>query len=470
MSKTIIIIGAGLAGLSAALQAAENGCNVKLVSSLPSERAQSVMAEGGINAALNTKDENDSPEEHFTDTIKAACGLADPNAVWGMTQAAPELVHWLLKLGVKFNMSGYDDVDLRNFGGQKKKRTAFAQSDTGKQIMTAMIDAVRRKEASGMVERFSHHSFLTLRLCGNICCGCVIRDGYSQETVELPGDAVIVATGGMHGLFGNTTGSLSNTGEVTAELFRLGVPLANGEMIQYHPTTVKCGGKRMLISEAARGEGGRLFAMKDGKQWYFMEEKYPELGNLMPRDITAREIWKVSHESEVFLDMTEISEEIISNKLSGLADDCMTYLHKDIRKEPVSVLPGIHYFMGGILVDEQHRLPDRVIRRRRVRSYPLSSSEDGQQSENRKSVYTLAHLQSSEKIWPEHTANAGRDSCKSARLFRYSGYFLPKCRLSQDKTFQSAEASPPEFYIRECPLSTEPVPGHDSSHNFRQSS
>ena len=357
MSKTIIIIGAGLAGLSAALQAAENGCNVKLVSSLPSERAQSVMAEGGINAALNTKDENDSPEEHFTDTIKAACGLADPNAVWGMTQAAPELVHWLLKLGVQFNMSGYDDVDLRNFGGQKKKRTAFAQSDTGKQIMTAMIDAVRRKEASGMVERFSHHSFLTLRLCDNICCGCVIRDEYSQETVELPGDAVIVATGGMHGLFGNTTGSLSNTGEVTAELFRLGVPLANGEMIQYHPTTVKCGGKRMLISEAARGEGGRLFAMKDGKQWYFMEEKYPELGNLMPRDITAREIWKVSHESEVFLDMTEISEEIISNKLSGLADDCMTYLHKDIRKEPVSVLPGIHYFMGGILVDEQHRTP-----------------------------------------------------------------------------------------------------------------
>lgn len=357
MSKTIIIIGAGLAGLSAALQAAENGCNVKLVSFLPSERAQSVMAEGGINAALNTKDENDSPEEHFTDTIKAACGLADPNAVWGMTQAAPELVHWLLKLGVKFNMSGYDDVDLRNFGGQKKKRTAFAQSDTGKQIMTAMIDAVRRKEASGMVERFSHHSFLTLRLCGNICCGCVIRDEYSQETVELPGDAVIVATGGMHGLFGNTTGSLSNTGEVTAELFRLGVPLANGEMIQYHPTTVKCGGKRMLISEAARGEGGRLFAMKDGKQWYFMEEKYPELGNLMPRDITAREIWKVSHESEVFLDMTEISDEIISNKLSGLADDCMTYLHKDIRKEPVSVLPGIHYFMGGILVDEQHRTP-----------------------------------------------------------------------------------------------------------------
>ena len=355
MSKTIIIIGAGLAGLSAALQAMENGCDVKLVSPFPSERAQSVMAEGGINAALNTKDEKDSPEEHFADTIKAAGGLADPNAVWGMTQAAPELVHWLLKLGVLFNMSGYDDVDLRNFGGQKKKRTAFAQSDTGKQIMTAMIDAVRQKEAAGTVERFSHHSFLTLRLCGNVCSGCVIRDEYSQEIMELPGDAVIIASGGMHGLFGNTTGSLSNTGEVTAELFRLGVPLANGEMIQYHPTTVECSGKRMLISEAARGEGGRLFATKDGQRWYFMEEKYPEMGNLMPRDITAREIWRISQESEVFLDMTEIPKEIISDKLSGLADDCMTYLHKDIQTEPVPVLPGIHYFMGGILVDEHHR-------------------------------------------------------------------------------------------------------------------
>lgn len=181
MSKTIIIIGAGLAGLSAALQAAENGCNVKLVSSLPSERAQSVMAEGGINAALNTKDENDSPEEHFTDTIKAACGLADPNAVWGMTQAAPELVHWLLKLGVKFNMSGYDDVDLRNFGGQKKKRTAFAQSDTGKQIMTAMIDAVRRKEASGI----AYADRVGVATCE--CCGRLfIKNGNRQKYCDNP--------------------------------------------------------------------------------------------------------------------------------------------------------------------------------------------------------------------------------------------------------------------------------------------
>ncbi|MGN0351021.1 MAG: FAD-binding protein [Roseburia sp.] len=346
---------AGLAGLSAALQAAEKGCHVKLISSFPSERAQSVMAEGGINAALNTKGEDDSPMQHYEDTIKAACGLVDPNAVWNMTQAAPNLVRWLHSIGVQFNVCDYDNIDLRNFGGQKKKRTAFAQSDTGKQIMTALIDAVRKKEAADIIEGFSHHSFQTLLMHENVCCGCLIKDDYSRDIIELVSDAVIIATGGMHGLFGDTTGSLANTGEVTAELFRLGVPMANLEMIQYHPTTVEIGGKRMLISEAARGEGGRLYALRDNRHWYFMEEKYPELGNLMPRDITAREIWKVSRETEVFLDMTEISEDVTRKKLSGLVDDCLIYLHKDIRKEPIQVLPGIHYFMGGIYVDERHR-------------------------------------------------------------------------------------------------------------------
>ena len=347
MKHTLVIVGAGLAGLSAALTAVKNGWTVKLVSSLASERAQSVMAEGGINAALNTKGEEDSPEQHYADTLTAACGLADPNAVWGMTQAAPELVHSLHRLGVQF--------DLRNFGGQKKKRTAFAQSDTGKQLMTALIDAVRREESAGTVERFPHHKFRTLLFSGNICGGCTVQDTYTGELLRFVCDAVLIATGGPHGLFGDTTGSLANTGEVTAELFRLGVPMANLEMIQYHPTTVEQGGKRMLLSEAARGEGGRLLALRNGKPWYFMEEKYPELGNLMPRDITAREVWTVSRDYEVFLDMTELPKEVMEHKLAGLVDDCQTYLHKDIRKEPIPILPGIHYFMGGIQVDERHR-------------------------------------------------------------------------------------------------------------------
>ncbi len=355
MSKTMIVIGAGLAGLSAALAAAAKGHRVKLVSPMPSERAQSVMAEGGINAALDTKGENDNPAEHFRDTVTAGAGLSDPGAVRELTEAAPAIVRRLLALGVQFNMDARNEPDLRNFGGQRKKRTAFARCDTGKQIMTALIDAVRRYEAAGLVERYSRHSFITLATDGPTCRGALIRDERTTQNIPLAGDAVIIAAGGMHGLFGNTTGSVGNTGEVTAELFRLGIPVANGEFIQYHPTTVNCPGRQMLISEAARGEGGRLFAMRDGKRWYFMEDKYPEAGNLMPRDIVSREVWEQNKYSRVYLDLTALPADVLRQKLSGTVDDCLTCLRLDPRREPIPVTPGIHYFMGGILVDRRHR-------------------------------------------------------------------------------------------------------------------
>lgn len=355
MKKTLLIVGAGLAGLSAAWTAAQQGQQVILVSAQPSERAQSVMAEGGINAALDTKGEGDTPEQHEADTLHAACGLADPEAVHGLTQAAPELVRQLDRIGVQFNRTQNDEIDVRAFGGQKKKRTAFAQSDTGKQLVTAMIDAVRRWESEQRIVRLDHHIFETLLLDENACGGCVVRDTYTGEQMPIQADAVIMACGGMHGLFGDTTGSLTNTGEAVAELFRLGLPLANGEMIQYHPTTAKRGGRRLLISEAARGEGGRLYAMRDGEPWYFMEERYPELGNLMPRDITAREIWRVSQQTPVYLDMTQLSGDVFAHKLSGLREDCITYLGLDPRGQSIPVEPGIHYFMGGLQVDTQHR-------------------------------------------------------------------------------------------------------------------
>ena len=218
-----------------------------------------------------------------------------------------------------------------------------------------MIDAVRRWEVKKSVARLDHHVFETLLLDGNTCGGCVVRDTYTGEHMPIQADAVIMACGGMHGLFGDTTGSVSNTGEAVAELFRLGVPLANAEMIQYHPTTAKRGGRRLLISEAARGEGGRLYALRDGKPWYFMEERYPELGNLMPRDVTAREIWRVRQQMPVYLDMTQLSGEVFAHRLSGLREDCITYLGLDPKKQPIPVEPGIHYFMGGLRVDAQHR-------------------------------------------------------------------------------------------------------------------
>ncbi|TQI66026.1 FAD-binding protein [Clostridium sp. KNHs216] len=360
MKQTILIIGAGLAGLSAALKAAEKQYRVLLISSMPSERAQSVMAEGGINAALDTKGENDSVEEHFKDTMQAGVYLADPNAVRALTKAAPDIVRRLVSLGVVFNRDEHGGIDLRNFGGQKKKRTAFAMSSTGKQIMTALIQEVRRQEAEENIIRYSDHSFVSLiQDDSNRCLGCVVLDNRTQELLPLQGDAVIIASGGMNGLFGKTTGSQQNTGEAAAELFRLGVPIANGEFIQYHPTTAACSGKRLLISEAARGEGGRLFALRNGKPWCFMEEKYPEWGNLMPRDVISREIWRIRSAPDgpasVFLDMTHLPSDVMEQRLGDLVEDCITYLHVDPRREPVPVSPGIHYFMGGLQVDEHHR-------------------------------------------------------------------------------------------------------------------
>lgn len=357
-NERIIIIGAGLAGLSATLECARAGVKSVLVSLYPSERAQSVMAEGGINAALDTKGEGDSPLEHFEDTMRAGRFLADEEAVRGMTTAAPGIVKELFELGVCFNTDPNGVPDLRSFGGQKKKRTAFAGSESGKQIMTALTDAVRRFEAEGIVKRFYHHEFVTLafddkdRRC---CRGALIRDTYTGELLRLAGGAVIMATGGLHGFFNDTTGSVANTGAAAAEVYRLGVTFANLEFIQYHPTTVESSGKRMLISEAARGEGGRLFADMNGERYYFMEDKYPELGNLMPRDITAREIYYMRRKYPVYLDMTHLPDEVMSNKLGGLVEDCMIFLNKDIRREPIEVAPGIHYFMGGISTDASHK-------------------------------------------------------------------------------------------------------------------
>ena len=354
MSKKIVIIGAGLAGLAAALETAQSGHEAVLVSLQPSERAQSVMAEGGINAALNTKDENDSPAQHAADTFRAGCELGDFAAISRMTEAAPNIVRRLYGLGAQFNMSG-GEIDLRNFGGQKKKRTAFVQSSTGKQIMTALIDAARKHEAGGRIDRLPHHEFVTLLTGSGRCGGAVVRDCFTRDEFRVEGDAVVIACGGPHGLFSDTTGTPANSGEAAAELFRLGIPFSNCEFIQYHPTTFLASGKRHLVSEAARGEGGRLFCLRGGRKWHFMEEKYPELGNLMPRDITSREIWQARQTGPVFLDLTELSGLVMERKLRGVIDTCLAYLRLDPRVSPIPVEPGLHYFMGGLKTDDFHR-------------------------------------------------------------------------------------------------------------------
>ena len=358
------IIGAGLAGLSAAVRLAQMNIASALISVQTSERAQSVLAEGGINAAMNVTGENDTVQEHFEDTMRGGVYLADPDAVRGLTQEAPVIVQELLDLGVPFNMEG-DALVQRRFGGQKKTRTTYARSSTGKALMTAMIDAARRYENTkgpsdeALIIRYPHHRFQELILEKCVCRGARLQDTYTGDWIDLAGP-VILAFGGPNGLFpGRTTGTTANDAGGLATVFAQGVELANLEFIQYHPTTVQISGKRMLISEAARGEGGRLYVMRGGQKWYFMEEKYPELGNLMPRDVVSREMDAVLRDPDcqapIYLDLTGLSKKVWAKRLPDLRKEIRHYLDIDPARQPVPVSPGIHFFMGGILVDRGHR-------------------------------------------------------------------------------------------------------------------
>ena len=221
---SINIIGAGLAGLSAALTLAEQNIPCNLISYAQSERSQSVMAEGGINAALDTSGEHDTVEEHFADTLKGSVYLADENAVWGLCTHAPEVVTKLDRLGVPFSHNDKGIVQ-RYFGGQKKKRTAYVKASTGKMLVTALIDEVRKYEAQGLVTRYPRHRFVQLILEGGVCTGVQIADRFTNDPTVLDG-SVIIACGGMAGLFdGMTTGSAHNTSDAVATLFSQGVEL-----------------------------------------------------------------------------------------------------------------------------------------------------------------------------------------------------------------------------------------------------
>ncbi|MBQ9025902.1 MAG: FAD-binding protein [Methanobrevibacter sp.] len=354
----VIVLGSGIAGLTASIHASDNGAEVSLISPDYSERSQSVMAMGGINAALNTKGENDSVNQHFTDTINGGCNLNNKKAVEMLTRDAPEIIDWLSRLGTSFTRDDAGNVDLRNFGGQKKKRTAYAGSRTGKQIVSALVNACRKRESEGKIKRFVGYRFLSLIFTDeNECCGvrCIHED--TGKVKSFTGDAVIIATGGYNQLFGKILGSVQNDGFVTAKLFTQGVELANLEMVQYHPTTVATSQKRMLITEAARGEGGRLFVERDGQRHYFMKEMYPELADLMPRDVVSRSIYNVSDggKKEVFLDLTHLGEDTVKVKLDEVYEIATRYLNINPLESPIPVFPAVHYFMGGILTDENHK-------------------------------------------------------------------------------------------------------------------
>lgn len=265
-TSNIIVVGGGLAGLMATIKAAEAGVHVHLFSIVPVKRSHSVCAQGGINGAVNTKGEGDSPWVHFDDTVYGGDFLANQPPVKAMCEAAPGIIHLMDRMGVMFNRTPEGLLDFRRFGGTKHHRTAFAGATTGQQLLYALDEQVRRWETAGLVTKHEHWEFLQAVVDDEgVCRGIVAQDLRSMEVVTFAADATILATGGPGIIFGKTTNSVINTGTAASAVYQQGVTYANGEFIQIHPTAIPGDDKLRLMSESARGEGGRIWTYKDGK-------------------------------------------------------------------------------------------------------------------------------------------------------------------------------------------------------------
>lgn len=361
MSKgNIVIVGGGLAGLMAAIKIAENGTKVDLFSVVPVKRSHSVCAQGGINGAVNTKGENDSPWEHFDDSVYGGDFLANQPQVKAMCEAAPKIIHMFDRMGVMFNRTPEGLLDFRRFGGTQYHRTAFAGATTGQQLLYALDEQVRSFEVQGLVTKYEGWEFVSSVIDhAGVCRGITAQNLRTMEIQAFSADAVIMATGGLGIIFGKSTNSTINTGYAAARLYQQGALYANGEFIQIHPTAIPGDDKNRLMSESARGEGGRVWTYKDGKPWYFLEEKYPAYGNLVPRDIATREIFDVcvnqklgiDGENKVYLDLSHIDSKQLDIKLGGIMEIYEKFMGDDPRKVPMKIFPGVHYSMGGLWVD-----------------------------------------------------------------------------------------------------------------------
>jgi len=370
----IIIVGGGLAGLMATIRVAEAGVPVDLFSIVPVKRSHSVCAQGGINAAKNQKGEGDTTAKHFDDTIYGGDFLANQPLVKRMCEAAPGIIDLLDRMGVMFNRTPEGLLDYRRFGGTLYHRTAFAGATTGQQLLYALDEQVRRHESEGKVKKYEGFTFLSAVLDdAGVCRGICAMDLRSMEVKTFPADAVIFCTGGIGAIFGRSTNSVVCTGSAQSALFQQGVDYANGEFIQVHPTAIPGEDKLRLMSESARGEGGRVWVPRnpadkrpaktipESDRFYFLEEWYPKYGNLVPRDIATRAIHRVVFQEKlglqgqqaVYLDVSHIPRETLDRKLEGILEIYEKFLGVDPREEPMKVFPGMHYTMGGMWVNAE---------------------------------------------------------------------------------------------------------------------
>jgi len=376
--QRVIVVGGGLAGLAAAVRIAESGVPVDLFSIVPVKRSHSVCAQGGINACNEVaRQQGYSEWEHFEESVYGGDFLTHQPPVYEMAHMAPKIIDLLDRMGVPFNRTAEGQRDLRLFGGSLYKRTHFAGATTGQQLMYALDEQTRRYEASGDVTKYEFWEFLGPIITDDgKCRGIVAQDLRTMQIRSFRADAVVMATGGCGLVFGKSTNSVMCTGAAASRCYQSGVKYANGEFIQVHPTSIPGADKLRLMSESARGEGGRVWvpAIKDGtswkphhessrdprqvpteERWYFLEEKYPAYGNIVPRDIATREIFDVCMKgfgvgggNMVYLDLTHRSPEFLEERLGGIMEIYRKFVGEDPVEVPMKIFPGVHYSMGGL--------------------------------------------------------------------------------------------------------------------------
>src|SRR3954451_1203314 len=370
--KNVIVVGGVLAGLACAIKLAEEGVNVDLFSMVPVKRSHSVCAQGGITACNEiARQQGYSEWVHFDETALGGDFLADQPPLLEMCNWAPRIIDLLDRMGVPFNRTPEGQRALRLFGGSLFKRTFFAGATTGQQLLYALDEQTRRWEAEGMVNKYEFWEFLWPITEDGNCVGIVAQDMRTMQIRSFRADAVVMATGGNGLVFGKSTMSVICTGGAASRCYQAGAKYGNPEMTQVHPTAIPGEDKCRLISESARGEGGRVWvprtpgdkrhpnSIPEDERYYFLEEKYPKYGNLVPRDIATREIFQVCQEglgvgggNMVYLDLSDEGKKrgrpAILNKLEGILEIYEKFVGTDPLDEPMKIFPAVHYSMGGL--------------------------------------------------------------------------------------------------------------------------
>ncbi len=372
--RRVIVVGGGLAGLAASMKLAELDLDVGLMSLTQVKRSHSACAQGGINSVNDlTRQLGDAEWKHFDDTVYGGDFLQHQPPVKELAYWAPQIIDLMDRLGVTFNRTPEGFRDQRRFGGTLYKRTAFAGATTGQQLLYALDEQVRRWEVAGKIVKLEGWDFLGPILDDQgICRGCVAQNMIFMQIRAFPADAVIIASGGCGAVFGRSTNSVACTGSAASRVFQAGARYANGEFVQVHPTAVPGADKLRLISESARGEGGRVWVPRtphdprppseipERERYYFLEERYPTYGNLVPRDIATREIFNVcvkeglSVEADrmcVYLDVSHLARELLDRKLAGILEIYEKFQGVDPRSTAMRIFPAVHYSMGGLWCD-----------------------------------------------------------------------------------------------------------------------